>query len=54
VVDGFCRAHDVNNVFVADGGPFVSNPEKNVTWTILALSMRAAAFIVEQRRRGEL
>src|SRR5690606_142605 len=24
VVNGFCQAHDVKNLFVADGGPFVS------------------------------
>jgi choline dehydrogenase-like flavoprotein len=54
VVDRFCRAHDVTNLFVADGGPFVSNPDKNVTWTILALSMRTAEYIAEERRRGEL
>ena len=54
VVDRFCRAHDVRNLFVADGGPFVSNPDKNVTWTILALSMRTAEYIAEERRRGDL
>ena len=25
-----CQAHDVKNLFVADGGPFVSKPDKNV------------------------
>jgi choline dehydrogenase-like flavoprotein len=53
-VDRFCRLHDVPNVFVADGGPFVSNPEKNVTWTILALAFRTAEHIVEARRTGDL
>ena len=54
VVDRFCRVHDVRNVFVADGGPFVSNPEKNVTWTILALALRTSEHIVAERRRGNL
>ena len=40
VVNADCQAHDVKNLFVADGGPFVTNADKNVTWTILALSMR--------------
>ena len=40
VLNSNCQAHDVRNLFVADGGPFVSNPDKNCTWTILALSMR--------------
>jgi len=53
-VNGYCQAHDVRNLFVADGGPFVSNPHKNVTWTILALSMRTAEHIAERRQKGEL
>jgi len=54
VVNGYCQAHDVRNLFVADGGPFVSNPHKNVTWTILALSMRTAEHIAARRQKGEL
>lgn len=38
VLNSNCQAHDVKNLFVADGGPFVSQPDKNPTWTILALS----------------
>ena len=49
VVNPFCQAHDVRNLFIADGGPFVSNADKNVTWTILALSMRTAEYIAQQR-----
>jgi choline dehydrogenase-like flavoprotein len=54
VLNRYCQAHDVKNVFVADGGPFVSNPHKNVTWTILALAMRTSEYIVEERRKGNL
>ena len=54
VVNSNCQAHDCRNVFVADGGPFVSQPDKNCTWTILALAMRTSEFIVEQRKRGAL
>ena len=54
VVNGYLQAHDVRNLFVADGGPFVSNPHKNVTWTILALSMRTAEHIAARRQKGEL
>ena len=50
VVDATCRAHDVKNLFIADGGPFVSNADKNVTWTILALAMRTAEGIVRQSK----
>ena len=51
VVSGHCQAHDVKNLFIADGGPFVSNADKNVTWTILALSMRTSEYIVQARNQ---
>jgi len=54
VVDRNCRAHDVKNLFVADGGPFVSQADKNPTWTILALSMRTSEYIIAQRKAGAL
>jgi choline dehydrogenase-like flavoprotein len=54
VLDRNCQAHDVKNLFVADGGPFVTNADKNVTWTILALAMRTSEFIVEQRKAGRI
>jgi len=53
VVNANCQAHDVKNLFIADGGPFVSNADKNVTWTILALSMRTSEHIA-QRNQGTL
>ena len=54
VVNGNCQAHDVKNLFVADGGPFVTNADKNVTWTILALSMRTSERIAEARKKRDL
>jgi choline dehydrogenase-like flavoprotein len=54
VVNRWCQAHDVKNLFVADGGPFVSQADKNPTWTILALSMRTADHIVSQRKAGAI
>ncbi|MBI1966861.1 MAG: GMC family oxidoreductase [Gemmatimonadetes bacterium] len=49
-----CQAHDVKNLFVADGGPFVTQADKNPTWTILALAWRAADYIAQQRKAGAL
>lgn len=49
-----CQAWDCKNLFVADGGPFVSQCDKNPTWTILALAMRTAEYITEQRKSGAL
>ena len=54
VVDKWCRAHDCRNLFVADSGPFVTNSHKNMTWTILALSMRTAENIAAERAKGGL
>jgi choline dehydrogenase-like flavoprotein len=54
VVDTNCRSHDVKNLFVTDGGPFVSQADKNPTWTILALSMRTSDYIAQEKKRGTL
>jgi choline dehydrogenase-like flavoprotein len=50
----YCQAHDAKNVFVADAGPFVSQADKNCTWTILALAMRTATYIADQRKAGTI
>jgi choline dehydrogenase-like flavoprotein len=54
VVNKNCQAHDVKNLFVADGSPFVSQADKNPTWTIMALSMRTSAYIAAARTKREL
>ena len=54
VLNRNCQAHDVRNLFVTDGGPFVSQADKNPTWTILALAMRTSEFIADQRKKGSL
>ena len=54
VVNANCQAHDVKNLFVADGAPFVSQADKNPTWTILALSWRTSDYIAQQRKAGAL
>ena len=54
VLNSYCQAHDVDNLFVTDAGPLVSMPHKNPTWTIMALAMRASDYIIEQRRQGAL
>ncbi len=50
----WCQAHECKNLFVVDGGPFVSQADKNITWTILALSMRASDYIIEQLKKNNL
>ncbi|HSJ09964.1 MAG TPA: GMC family oxidoreductase [Longimicrobiales bacterium] len=54
VLNGHSQAHDVKNLFVADGGSFVSQADKNPTWTIMALAWRASDYIIEQRKQGAL
>ena len=54
VVDATCRAHDCRNLFIADGAPFVSQADKNPTWTILALAWRTSDHIMALRQRREL
>ncbi len=49
-----CQAWDCRNLFVTDGGPFVTQADKNPTWTILALSMRTSRYIADQRKAGRL
>ena len=53
-LNSYCQAHEVKNLFVTDGGSFVSQADKNPTWTILALSMRASDYIVRERKAGSL
>lgn len=48
------QAHDCKNVFVVDGGAFVSQADKNITWTIMALSMRASEYIVDELKKQNL
>lgn len=54
VVNEFERLHDVDNVFVVDAGPFVSQADKNPTWTILALSWRTSEYIIEELKKQNI
>ncbi len=51
VLNQYCQAWDVKNLFVTDGAPFVSNADKNPTLTISALGWRTSEFIVDQVRK---
>jgi choline dehydrogenase-like flavoprotein len=53
-LNSYCQSHEVSNLFVTDGGSFVSQADKNPTWTILALSMRASDYIAKQSKAGSL
>jgi choline dehydrogenase-like flavoprotein len=50
----WCQAHDCKNLFCVDGSPFVSQADKNITWTILALSMRTSYHIVDELKKQNI
>lgn len=54
VTNKYQQLHDVDNVFVVDGGPFVSQADKNPTWTILALAWRTSDYIVDQLKKQNI
>jgi choline dehydrogenase-like flavoprotein len=54
VLNGYCQAHDVRNLFITDGAPLVTNPDKNPTLTIMALSWRASEYLLNEAKKGNL
>jgi choline dehydrogenase-like flavoprotein len=54
VLNKNCQAHDVKNLFVTDAAAFVTNPDKNPTLTIMALSWRASEYLIDEARQGSL
>jgi len=54
VLNGYCQAHDVKNLFVTDGAPLVTNPDKNPTLTIMALSWRTSEYLLAEAKKGNL
>jgi len=54
VLNGYCQAHDVKNLFVTDAAGFVSNPDKNPTLTIMAVSWRASEYLLGEAKKGNL
>lgn len=51
VLNKWGQAHDCRNLYVVDAGPFVQQGDKNLTWTILALSMRTAEYILKEKNK---
>ncbi len=54
VVDGYNRAHDVPNLWIADGSSFVTAARQQPTATIQALAYRAADHAIESAKKGEI
>jgi glucose dehydrogenase len=52
VVDADLRCHDIENLYVCDGGAIPALPEKHLTLTIMALAHRLSGHIVGQMSAG--
>jgi choline dehydrogenase-like flavoprotein len=53
-LNGYCQAHDVKNLFVTDAASFVTNPDKNPTLTIMALTWRTSEYLLSEAKKGNL
>ena len=54
VLNKYAQAHECKNLFVTDAGSFVSQADKNPTWTILALSWRTSEYIIDQLKKQNI
>ena len=54
VLNAYNQVHDVKNVFVTDGAAFVTQGCYEPTLTIMAISARAADYIGDRFKKGEL
>ena len=54
VLNKFNQSWDVKNVFVTDGACFVSQGCQNPTLTMMAITVRACDYIVEEFRRDNI
>ena len=54
VLNQFCQAHDVKNLFVMDAASFVSGGCQNPTLTIMALAVRSSDYMMEEMKKGSL
>lgn len=51
VLNKYCQAWDVKNLFITDAAPFVSNADKNPTLTISALGWRTSEYVADQVKK---
>jgi choline dehydrogenase-like flavoprotein len=54
VLNKFNQSWDVKNLFVTDGASFVSGGCQNPTDTMMAITVRACDYIVDQHKKGNL
>jgi choline dehydrogenase-like flavoprotein len=54
VLNKWCQAHDVKNLFVTDGACYVSSACQNPTLTMMALTARACEYAASELKAGRL
>lgn len=54
VVNRYGQAHEVKNLFLADGSVFPTSTAENPTLTIIALALRQADYVLQQMATGDL
>ena len=52
VLNRWCRAHEVENLYAVDGSPFPTGTGANPTLTIMANAWRVADKIIAERGRA--
>ncbi|KEO84675.1 GMC family oxidoreductase [Tumebacillus flagellatus] len=54
VVDQWCRAHDVPNLFICSAAVFPTSGSGNPTATVMALAARTAHYMIDEFKRNNL
>lgn len=54
VLNQYCQSWEVPNLFCMDGGPFVSNADKNPTLSIMSIAWRSCDWLADQLGQGNL
>jgi choline dehydrogenase-like flavoprotein len=54
VLNQFCQAHDVKNLFVMDASCFVSIGCQNPTLTIMAVAVRSTDYLLQEMKAGSI
>jgi len=54
VLNPFNQSHDVKNVFVMDGASFVSSACQNPTLTMMAITVRACANLIDRFHKNDV
>ncbi len=52
VLNKWCQTHEMNSLFVTDGAAWVSSGCSNPTLTMMALTVRACEFILDNHAKG--